>query len=78
MVDEKWSVMKEIMKKPNQALVIIESMLFNGFFATAVLWFPYFFSVMGYESYANSIGLTVPITAIIAPTIFEILIKPCE
>ena len=70
MVDEKWTIMKEIMKKPNQALVIIESVLFSTFYFTVILWFPYFFSVMGYESYANNIGLTVPLGAIIAPIIF--------
>ena len=70
MVDEKWTIMKEIMKKPNQALVIIESLLFSTFFFIALLWFPYFFSVLGYESYANNIGLTVPIVAIVAPLIF--------
>ena len=78
MVDEKWTIMKEIMKKPNQALVIIETLLFNVLFFTTILWFPYFFSVLGYESYANNIALTAPIVAITAPIIFEILIKPFE
>ena len=70
--------MKRILRKPNQALVLTEALLFNVIFYTYLLWFPYFFSVLGYENYANNIVLTVPLVAISCPIIFEILIKPFE
>ena len=70
MVDEKWTIMKGILTNPNQTLVIIETSLFVSLYYTSILWLPYFFSVLGFEFYANKIGLTVPLVSIVAPILF--------
>ena len=70
MADEKWVIMKGILANPSQILVIIETFLFVSLYYTSILWFPYFFSLLGFESYANKIGLTVPVVSIVAPIVF--------
>ena len=69
-LEEKWAFMKQIMKTPNQSLVLADATFILGLFFITILWFPYYFSAVGLDSYSTNIVLSVTIISIVAPIIF--------
>lgn len=60
-VKSKLANMKLIFYHPKRAIAVIENVLFIGLYYNMLIWFPYYFTEIGYASYATHLSvITLP------------------
>ena len=77
-VSGKLGNMKLIFCHYKRLLVVLENMLLIGFYYNILLWYPYYFTEIGYASYTIHLSVITPLLCFFGCLAFESLIKLCS
>ena len=76
-LSKQFSNIKEIVSKPNIFFVVLELSLNSNLFYNMVIWYPYFFTVIGFASYAAYLSIIPSLFYFLIPFVFEPLLSRC-
>ena len=68
---------KLILCHPKRAVAVVENVLFVGLYYNILLWFPYYFTRIGYASHATNFSVISAFLMFFGCLVFESLIKFC-
>ena len=69
--------MREVLCSKERALVILEMTFICGFQYNSLLWFPYYFGLIGYRDYAIYLTIIEPLFLFAGTLLFERLMGHC-
>ena len=76
-VNDKLGNLRLIFCHSKRALAVVEATLLICFYFNILLWFPYYFTSLGYASYATNLSVIAPLLVFFGCLGFESLIKFC-
>ena len=76
-VRNKFGNMKLIFCHTKRMIAVVENVLLLGLFYSILLWFPYYFTEIGYASYAINLSVMTPFLVFFGCLGFEYMIKFC-
>lgn len=69
--------MNSILQNPKKLLAILEIVAIALCYYNILLWFPYYFSFIGFQDYASYLSIICPISIFFGGIFFESLMKLC-
>ena len=66
-----------ILHHSKRAAVVVQNFFIIGFYYNILLWYPYYFTFIGYGAYATHLSVITPLLAFAGCLAFESLIKLC-